>query len=231
MKCFISSPVKLFLFDLKFSLRMFLLFLKRCWSYWTCLSFCPLKGNTWLEAKFIGKHVVCLAPLTLQVDSHMWHFTFWGAARLTAGLGLWQLSPVTLQQPSHLFLGEKAEPDVSPQAAPASPWGRFQGLAHVHFCSILHQGSSFWLSLGRCFLVPFLNQPLCHLCTIYVSVTEVHCAILFACFIPPTSCTRLWVTDIRQYKWIFHNCKKIQEATAKRVGCWIKLNEYTQVKG
>jgi len=80
-------------------------------------------------------------------NSHLWCFTFWDAMRLRAGLGLCQLSHVTLQQHSQLqlfpaareyiFLGEKAEPDVPPVHMQLQ-----HPLTHAHFCNPSHLGAA-----------------------------------------------------------------------------------------
>ena len=202
---------------------MFSFFLQASWLYWTCLSSSPLEESVCLETKLTGKCGVFLAPLASQVISHELPFTSWDAKRPRAVLGLWQLSPVTLEQLCHLqlptapsargyaSLGETAEPDVchlvtfgSPDCTSNSslPLERVCGSGGISACSLLqhlYQGSSFWQCVrANVISIPFLNEnPWCF-CTVYVSATEILCAVLLACFLPPASCIPIWVTDKRQ---------------------------------
>lgn len=86
--------------------------------------------------------------------------------------------------------------------APTFLWRGFvaaEGLAHVHFCSTLYHGSSFWQCVrADVTSTPFLNQNPWHLCTVYVSAAEILCAALLVCFLPPANCIQIWVTATRQ---------------------------------
>lgn len=135
------------------------------------------------------------------------------------------------------FLGDVAEPDVchlctsgsaSCSSSSSLPPERVCGISGISARSLLQH-----LVPGQHFLTdgtstPFPNQSPWLWGTVYISVTEILRAVLLACFLPPARCVRIWVTDMRQYKWFFYNRRKIQEATGKGGGYWIELNEYAE---